>query len=140
MNLTSVVRYSSQSPKKAQREPQRGLARAVLSIAIGLSLCLIGASAEAPSAEALNITTKQFAKLSLNSSIEFNCLNKLYYYESRWNSKAKNGNHYGIPQGKSIYLKTASPMNQIKWGIKYNLNRYGSMCKALHHFNRYGWH
>jgi hypothetical protein len=29
---------------------------------------------------------------------------------------------------------------QIDWGIKYNLHRYGSMCKALNHFKIKGWH
>lgn len=139
VNLTCVVRYCSQSLTKAQREPQSGLARAVLSISIGIALCLFGASAEAPSAEAINLTAKQFAKVSLNNK-EYKCLFKLYYYESRWNPKSKNGNHYGIPQGRSIYLKTATPIDQIRWGINYNYSRYGSMCKALKHFEQKGWH
>ncbi len=29
---------------------------------------------------------------------------------------------------------------QVDWGIKYNMNRYGSMCKALNHFKTKGWH
>ena len=137
--LTYLVRYSSAKPLKGLARAARRLARGVLSIAIGLSLCLIGASAEAPSAEAAGFSAKEFAKASLNSK-EFNCLNKLYYYESRWNSKATNGSHYGIPQGRSIYLKTATPIEQIRWGMKYNYSRYGSMCKALNHFKTKGWH
>ena len=50
------------------------------------------------------------------------------------------GNHFGIPQGKSKWLKTATPNQQIMWGIKYNNNRYGSMCKALEHYKLKGWH
>ncbi len=34
----------------------------------------------------------------------FYCLDELYHYESRWNPSARNGSHYGIPQGRSKYL------------------------------------
>ena len=64
----------------------------------------------------------------------------MYYKESRWNPKAKNGSHYGIPQGRSKYLQRVNGYKQVEWGIKYNLNRYGSMCKALDHHKRKGWH
>jgi hypothetical protein len=53
---------------------------------------------------------------------------------------ARNGSHYGIPQGRSVYLSKVDGYKQIEWGIKYNLNRYGSMCKALDHFKIKGWH
>lgn len=139
VNLTSLVRYSSAEPLKGSARTAKRLVRAVLSIAIGISLCFIGASAEAPSAEAVGFSAKQYAKASLNSK-EYKCLQKLYYLESRWNPKARNGSHYGIPQGRSIYLKSATPIEQIRWGMKYNYSRYGSMCKALQHFKRYGWH
>ena len=82
---------------------------------------------------------KEYAKANLPIH-EYKCLSKLYYYESRWNPKARNGSHYGIPQGRSVYLKTANPIEQIKWGIKYNKNRYGSNCKALSFFQRNNYH
>jgi hypothetical protein len=71
-----------------------------------------------------------------------NGLDTLYFPESRWNPNAvsPSGNHYGIPQGKSKWLKTANGYKQVEWGIKYNLNRYGSMCKALDHWKLKGWH
>jgi len=54
---------------------------------------------------------------------------------------AKNGSHYGIPQGRSIYLKTATIEQQIKWGLKYIHNRYGyDTCKAWQHWKDYNWH
>jgi hypothetical protein len=31
-------------------------------------------------------------------------------------------------------------LSKIDWGIKYNIHRYGSMCKALDHFKTKGWH
>ena len=84
---------------------------------------------------------KQYAFIQLNHSFsEFYCLDELYHKESRWNPKARNGSHYGIPQGRSKYLSKVDGYKQVEWGIKYNLNRYGSMCKALDHFKRKGWH
>jgi hypothetical protein len=83
---------------------------------------------------------RQWAFIQLNNLDEFYCLDELYYKESRWNPKAKNGSHYGIPQGRSKYLQRADGFKQVEWGIKYNFNRYGSMCKALDHWKLKGWH
>jgi len=85
---------------------------------------------------------RQWAFIQLNNLDEFYCLDELYFRESRWNPKAvsPSGKHFGIPQGRSTYLKTANGYKQVEWGIKYNLNRYGSMCKALYHYKLKGWH
>ena len=83
---------------------------------------------------------KQYILITLNDIDETHCLIELYMAESRLNPKARNGSHYGIPQGRSKYLATVSGTKQIDWGIKYNLNRYGSMCKALEHYKIKGWH
>lgn len=73
---------------------------------------------------------------------EYKCIKTLYYYESRWNYKAYNRSSgaAGIPQGKSVWLRTATPVDQVKWGISYIKNRYSTACNALHHFNTKGWH
>jgi hypothetical protein len=83
---------------------------------------------------------KQYILITLNDLDETYCLVELYHHESRFNPKARNGSHYGIPQGRSVYLSKVSGTKQIDWGIKYINNRYGSMCKALDHFKTKGWH
>ena len=83
---------------------------------------------------------KQYILIELNDFTDAYCLIELYTAESRLNPKARNGSHYGIPQGMSKYLATVSGTKQIDWGIKYNINRYGSMCKALEHYKIKGWH
>jgi hypothetical protein len=84
---------------------------------------------------------KQYILITLNDLDETYCLVELYSKEnSRWDPKARNGSHIGIPQGRSKYLATVDGTKQIDWGIKYIYNRYGSMCKALHHFKTKGWH
>ena len=83
---------------------------------------------------------KQYILITLNDIDETHCLVELYMAESRLNPLARNGSHYGIPQGRSKYLAKVDGTKQIDWGIKYNLNRYGSMCKALEHYKIKGWH
>jgi hypothetical protein len=84
---------------------------------------------------------KQYILIQLNDISEAYCLVELYSKEnSKWDPKARNGSHIGIPQGRSKYLATVNGIKQIDWGIKYINNRYGSMCKALQHFKIKGWH
>ena len=84
---------------------------------------------------------KQYILIQLNDFEEAYCLIDLYSKEnSRWDPKARNGSHVGIPQGRSKYLATVNGVKQIDWGIKYIKHRYGTMCKALQHFKIKGWH
>jgi hypothetical protein len=87
----------------------------------------------------IEMTPKMYAKANLPID-EYKCIAMLYGKESAWREEAKNGPHYGIPQGRSIYLKTASGIDQVKWGISYNLNRYGSMCGAWEFFKENNYH
>ena len=79
---------------------------------------------------------------------QYHCLPSLVTMEnSRWDIRAKNGSHYGLPQGKSEYLKTATYKQQITWHIKYLKHRYGTdrfgvanACGAWSHWLMKGWH
>jgi hypothetical protein len=133
LNLLKCFRHFAQAATR--------IACAVVSV-LGI-LFISAANAVAPIHDGIKIqqSPKAYAKAVLPMH-EYKCINTLYYYESRWNYKSynKSSGTVGIPQGKSIWLKTASPVDQVKWGISYNMNRYGSMCKALQHFKRYNWH
>jgi hypothetical protein len=100
------------------------------------------------------LTSKQYAAGQLTVK-NYKCLATLYGKESAWNWKAVgnlNGTQrvYGIPQGKSEFLRTAKPYQQIDWGLRYIGHRYGytrthegmqpNTCKALDHWKRKGWH
>ena len=136
-----MIRYKEHWLSKPNGEPRRGrFARCAL---VGTALCLANILGfEKAHSAPLDKTNhyRQWAFIQLNNLDEFYCLDELYYKESRWNPKAVNGSHYGIPQGRSQWLKTVNGYKQVEWGIKYNYNRYGSMCKALHHFKTKGWH
>jgi hypothetical protein len=83
---------------------------------------------------------RQWAFMQLNDLDQFYCLDELNFKESRWNPKAKNGSHYGIPQGRSKWLKTATPYQQIDWQLKYIERRYSNPCNALEHHKIKGWY
>jgi hypothetical protein len=142
LNLTRYATLKKRSilNRKAESPAARLGRRRVwaTSLLIAFSLCFskdYSVAADKP------MHYKQYAFIQLNHSFtEFYCLDELYHKESRWNPKAKNGSHYGIPQGRSKYLSKVDGYRQVEWGIKYNLVRYGSMCKALDHFKRKGWH
>jgi hypothetical protein len=88
-----------------------------------------------------NMTYKTYALRVLNNDYyQFNCLLRLYTKESNWRPKAKNGSHYGIPQGRSTYLANVNGYKQIDWGIKYINHRYNTPCKAWSHFKLRNWH
>ena len=135
-----MLRSRSHRLSKPKREPLKGsLARCTL---VATLLFLEVICFEKTNSVAADNTNhyRQWAFIQLNNLDEFYCLDYLYFRESRWNPKARNGSHYGIPQGRSTYLQRVDGYKQVEWGIKYNLNRYGSMCKALDHYKIKGWH
>ena len=136
-----MIRSSSHSPSRRKGEPRRGLLARCSLVGIAVFVAQISGleRAESTSLDRTN-HYRQWAFIQLNDLDEFYCLDELYFRESRWNPKARNGSHYGIPQGRSKYLQNANGFKQVEWGIKYNLNRYGSMCKALDHLKTRGYH
>lgn len=105
--------------------------------------CVVLLNAVSSSAEANTFTIneiKTYAYNKVNSRDEVLAMKVLYQKESNWNPKASNGTHYGICQGKSIYLKTASYKKQLDWCYSYVMNRYGSYQAALLHWWVHGWH
>jgi hypothetical protein len=92
------------------------------------------------------VTYKEYALHLLHYDYkQMKCLGKLYGKESAWNPKAignLNGTQrvYGIPQGKSEWLKDQDGYAQVQWGLKYIGHRYGEPCIALNHWKAKGWH
>jgi hypothetical protein len=70
---------------------------------------------------------------------EFSCLESLWTKESgwRWNANNSSSGAYGIPQslpGSKMASAgsdwATNPVTQIKWGLGYIANRYGTPCGA----------
>jgi hypothetical protein len=128
---------SSQNPSRVQSDPLRRVGRSVL-IAIGITL-FTPAYADSPDV-VKQLTIKEYAAVLVDDKTQMSCLGKLYGKESAWNWKANSGSHWGIPQGRSEYLRDATAEEQVRWGLKYIDNRYGSPCKAWEFFQRNNYH
>ena len=98
-------------------------------------------------------TPKEIAKNLLSdhgwSESQFSCLESLWNKESRWRVTADNpsSSAYGIPQAlpgnrMAAYGKDwrTNPVTQIKWGLDYIEDRYGSPCSAWAHSQAKGWY
>ncbi len=83
------------------------------------------------------------------SGYDFECLVKLWERESNWNPNAhnkKSGAHgicQSLPASKMAsegadYMTNGK--TQIRWGLKYIKNRYGSPSKAWQHSQNKGWY
>ena len=120
-----VSMLSRQSPSGAHPEPPKRIARGVLLALVG-SLCLIPEAGG--SIPQQYISYKEYAYYALGYNLkEYKCL-------------SVNGSHYGIPQGKSEWLKDQDGYTQIQWGLDYIGHRYGEPCIALAHWRAKGWH
>jgi hypothetical protein len=90
----------------------------------------------------------EYLKQLDQSPDQYTCLTSLITMEnSRWDIRAKNGSHHGLPQGRSKFLATADYKAQITWHIKYIKHRYGTdrfgvanACGAWSHWLMKGWH
>ena len=132
---------TKQSLSKAQPAPLKRIARGVLAC-IGIALCIMPNAGSAQQMQPVtSLTPREYASILVDDKKQMKCLGLLWGKESAWNWKAQSGSHYGIPQGKSIYLKTATIEQQIMWGLKYIHNRYDyDTCKAWQHWKDYNWH
>jgi len=136
----SVSMLLRQSPSGAHTAPLTRIARGVLIALVG-SLCLMP-EAGSTNLQDISMTPKQYAYYSLGDMKQYKCLATLYGKESAWNYKAYNisSGTVGIPQGKSIWLLTATPIQQVEWGLRYIKHRYNTPCNAYAHWLKHKWH
>ena len=83
------------------------------------------------------------------SSAEFDCLDNIWSQESGWDTQADNpiSSAYGIPQAlPGSRMASAGPNwennaeTQIRWGLGYIRDRYGSACEAWSYKQGAGWY
>jgi hypothetical protein len=83
------------------------------------------------------------------SEDQFGCLDSLWTRESNWNPHADNpsSSAYGIPQalpGSKMASAgsdwATNPVTQIRWGLGYIQDRYGSPCSAWGHSQSHGFY
>jgi hypothetical protein len=126
-------------PIRGSHSALKGMAQWVLAVAIGILLCTMSSAGGSKPVQYIDYKTYSFYLLDWNKE-QHKCLLKLYGKESAWNPEARNGSHYGIPQGRSTYLGTLDGWGQVRWGLDYIGHRYGEPCIAWQHFKDKGWH
>lgn len=80
---------------------------------------------------------------------QMSCLDSLWTRESGWNHRAQNPSSgaYGIPQALPGDKMASfgddwrtNPVTQIRWGLSYIRDRYGTPCAAWQHSQATGWY
>jgi hypothetical protein len=83
------------------------------------------------------------------STAQFSCVDNIWEHESHWNVHADNphSSAYGIPQAlPGSKMSSAGPdwqnnaETQIRWGLNYIKERYGSACAAWSFKQSHGWY
>ena len=83
------------------------------------------------------------------SADQFSCLDSLWTKESGWNPAADNptSSAFGIPQalpGSKMASAgpdwATNPATQIRWGLGYIADVYGTPCSAWSHSQSYNWY
>jgi hypothetical protein len=111
------------------------------------------AAKKAGAAPAASGSPQQIAEAMLASfgwsSSQFSCLDPLWAHESGWSTTAYNSGSgaYGIPQAlPGSRMASAGPdwqtdaATQIRWGLEYVEDTYGSPCAAWDHEQATGWY
>ena len=141
-NTLNVARYLTGSVRSSRstRAPWGRSSRRALLTGV---LCLAWAIPSPTYADTQS--SKDNFKLYLHTRVikdkQYQCAYALYMAESKFDSRAVNGSHYGIPQMRNKKLLNLDGYRQIDWGIRYITHRYkGNYCLAYKHFKDKGWH
>jgi hypothetical protein len=128
----------------ARRAAERAAARQAQQQSAGNS----ASTPAAPSGSPQQIAAAMLGSFGWSSG-EFGCLQSLWNAESGWNPSASNpiSGAYGIPQAlPGSKMASAgpdwqtNPATQIKWGLGYIKQVYGSPCAAWSHEQSTGWY
>ncbi|CAL9308811.1 MULTISPECIES: transglycosylase SLT domain-containing protein [Streptomyces] len=142
MSAVSLLR-SVATPKKA-------LAGAALTAATcGTLIAAAPAQAATTAAPASASSAQATAKKMIGNSAEFQCFSNIVSHESGWNPQATNASSgaYGLVQALPASKMASAgsdwktnPATQIKWGLDYMKDRYGSACDAWSFWQANNWY
>ncbi|MFF9812447.1 lytic transglycosylase domain-containing protein [Streptomyces sp. NPDC014006] len=126
--------------------PKKALAGAAVAAAACGSLI---AAAPAQAATAQASSAQAVAKKMIGSSAQYQCFSKIVERESGWNPNATNSSSgaYGLVQALPASKMASAgsdwktnPATQIKWGMNYMNERYGSPCGAWNFWQAHNWY
>ncbi|MEU2502534.1 transglycosylase SLT domain-containing protein [Streptomyces pseudogriseolus] len=142
MSAVSLLR-SVATPKKA-------LAGAALTASTcGTLIAAAPAQAATTAAPTSASSAQATAKKMIGNSAEFQCFSNIVSHESGWNPQATNASSgaYGLVQALPASKMASAgsdwktnPATQIKWGLDYMKDRYGSACDAWSFWQANNWY
>lgn len=141
--LEAVAEAKAEAEAKAKAEAEAAQAKARAEAAAKAKPLAVSAPVEIGS----NRDRGHILMLEVFGEDQWSCLDSLWgRYESGWNVYADNPNStaYGIPQalpGSKMGAGWQTDRDvQIKWGLNYIQNRYGTPCNALRDRVAKGWY
>ncbi|WP_328678396.1 transglycosylase SLT domain-containing protein [Streptomyces sp. NBC_00322] len=137
----SIIRRIADRPKTALVGSALVLSSAAM---------VLGANpASAAAAPSQTGSAKAIAQQMIKDDAQFQCFSNIVSHESGWDSGASNPSSgaYGLVQalpGSKMASAGAdwktNPKTQIKWGLDYMNDRYGSPCGAWSAWQSQGWY
>lgn len=131
------------------RKVQAAATRAAAKRAAVKRAAVSRAAVQRTSSPARQGSPKAFAQSLVGSGAQYRCLVLLWERESGWNYRADNpsSDAYGIPQalpGSKMASAGSdwrtNPQTQIRWGVRYIKDRYGTPCAAWAHSEKVNWY
>ncbi|RII16981.1 Transglycosylase SLT domain protein [Streptomyces sp. YIM 130001] len=150
MTVSRIRRIAT--PKKALTGAAVGLATAgLVTIAAPAQAAAPAAAPAAEKASAPQAATgsaKTIAKKLIPNAKQYQAFSKIVEHESGWDTTASNpSGAYGLVQAlPGSKMSSAgsdwktNPATQIKWGLDYMNDRYGSPAEALQFWESNGWY
>ena len=155
MRAAAAEHHAKEVASSKAAAAKAAAAKAAAAKAAAHKAALAKAAAKAAAAKAAHPTgsPRQIAQQMLGKfgwkASQFSCLEPLWYHESGWNPSAMNPSSgaYGIPQALHGSLMASAgsdwqtnPATQIRWGLGYIHDRYGSPCGAWGHEQSSNWY
>ncbi|WP_432076740.1 transglycosylase SLT domain-containing protein [Streptomyces wuyuanensis] len=119
------------------------------SLAAGTAVLLGAAGAVMGTTSTASAATPQEIAKQMMPAAQFQCFDKIVSHESNWKHTATNASSgaYGLvqalPGGKMASAGAdwkTNPKTQIKWGLEYMNERYGSPCGAWNFWQANHWY
>ncbi|MER7819577.1 transglycosylase SLT domain-containing protein [Streptomyces sp. NPDC096153] len=119
------------------------------SLAAGTAVLLGAAGAVMGTTSTASAATPQEIAKQMMPAAQFQCFDKIVSHESNWDHTATNASSgaYGLvqalPGGKMSSAGAdwkTNPKTQIKWGLDYMNERYGSPCGAWNFWQANHWY
>jgi hypothetical protein len=141
----STAGSASQAPAQATSQPT---SQSTSQPAATATQAATAAASATPSGSPQQIAEAMLGSFGWSAS-QFSCLDPLWAHESGWSVTAYNAGSgaYGIPQAlPGSRMASAGPdwqtnaATQVRWGLEYIKDTYGSPCAAWDHEQATGWY